>query len=73
MYEQFFGAIPDGLETHHLCLNRHCCNQGHVMMVSREKHVELTPGHFVHTPVKGPTAPEGIRFNQANTRIDAHG
>lgn len=33
-YEMFVGSVPDGLELHHLCRNRICCNPDHLEPVT---------------------------------------
>ena len=38
MYESFCGPIEDGLEIHHWCENKRCCNPSHMLAVSRQRH-----------------------------------
>lgn len=33
-YEGFVGPIPDGLQIHHRCFNKICCNPGHLELVT---------------------------------------
>jgi hypothetical protein len=38
IYESFCGPIEDGLEIHHWCENKRCCNPSHMLAVSRQGH-----------------------------------
>ena len=38
MYESFCGPIKDGLEIHHWCENKRCCNPSHMLAVSSREH-----------------------------------
>ena len=40
MYEQYFGPIPKGLESHHVCFNKHCCNPAHILLVTKAEHLQ---------------------------------
>lgn len=34
-------SIPDTMQIHHVCKTRTCCNPDHLILVSRERHLEL--------------------------------
>jgi len=68
MYEAFFGAIPEGFEVHHICKSKNCCNPGHLMVVSHQEHMELTPRSRSWTHCK-----RGHPFDEANTLIESNG
>jgi len=36
-----YGPIPDGLEIHHLCRNRSCCNPDHLIAVTHQENMKL--------------------------------
>jgi hypothetical protein len=42
-YAWFIGPVPDGRELHHRCENRQCVNPAHLVAVTREEHIALTP------------------------------
>ncbi len=42
-YEVFVGAIPTGMEIHHKCGNRLCCNPEHLEMLTDLKHKHADP------------------------------
>ena len=37
-YQFWIGPIPAGMELHHLCGRRHCCNPDHLQPVSHREH-----------------------------------
>jgi hypothetical protein len=73
MYEAYFGPIPEGLESHHLCFAKHCYNPGHVMLVSSREHIELTPGNIIMQQRVKTQCVRGHPFNEANTYMAPSG
>jgi len=73
MYEAFFGAIPEGCEAHHICKSKNCCNPGHLMVVSHQEHMELTPGTVGYDNRAKTRCKAGHPFDEANTRIESNG
>src|ERR1700675_3291189 len=43
MYELLIAPVGPGLEVHHRCENRGCCNPDHLETVTREEHQERHP------------------------------
>lgn len=41
LWEQEKGAIPKGLELHHICGTRCCVNVSHLVLVTRKEHISL--------------------------------
>ena len=59
------GAIPEGLETHHICGNKLCTNPKHVVVVDESKH-----GFYHYSlQLKSDHCGNGHRFNDKNTRM----
>ena len=42
IYEQTYGALPDGYEIHHTCHNRACCNINHLELIEGHTHAILS-------------------------------
>ena len=40
-YMLHVGLIPDGLEVHHECHVRYCCNSDHLVLVTHEENMAL--------------------------------
>ncbi len=69
-YEQFVGAIPDGLVIDHLCRNRACCNPHHLRVCTRRENT-LAPGSEAPAAIHAAKThcPDGHPYNDANTRV----
>lgn len=39
MWEEVRGPVPEGLELDHLCMNRSCCNPGHLEPVTHQLNI----------------------------------
>jgi HNH endonuclease len=48
VWELYNGPIPVGKEPHHECENKRCVNPGHLRLVSRAEHVDLSPKNITH-------------------------
>lgn len=48
-FEKVFGAIPAGMQLHHLCGNRSCVNPRHLEIVSPLEHAGKSP-RVTHCP-----------------------
>jgi hypothetical protein len=48
-YEHWRGAIPEGLEVDHTCVNSRCCNPMHLEVVSQ--HVNLMRKFYRRQPL----------------------
>lgn len=44
-HEAFIGAIPDGLQIDHLCMNKPCVNPDHLQAVTPSVNVRRAPNH----------------------------
>jgi hypothetical protein len=73
MYEAFFGAIPQDVEIHHICKNKNCCNPGHLMLVSHQEHMKLSPGTVGYDNRAKTRCKAGHPFDEMNTRIESNG
>lgn len=40
-YRRYNGAIPDGMQVHHLCGRRNCVNPDHLVLVMHEDHLRI--------------------------------
>lgn len=65
MFVAFQGPIPDGLECHHRCRNRACCNPAHLELLSRHENASLAQQR---THCK-----RGHEFTPETTRFDSDG
>jgi len=41
VYEQYFGLIPEGMDLHHKCETRWCCNPYHLTPVTNAENTRL--------------------------------
>jgi hypothetical protein len=55
MFESFCGLIEDGLEIHHWCENKRCCNPSHMLAVSSREHKKY---HYYEGPKSMTDRPE---------------
>lgn len=42
LWEDKYGQIPEGFEVHHTCNVRSCCNVGHLEILLKSVHIQLT-------------------------------
>jgi hypothetical protein len=69
VYETLIGPVPDGLELHHRCQNKKCCNPWHLEPVTRSQHIRIEPrgnGRDVRTH-----CPRGHPYDLINTGWNA--
>lgn len=68
-YILFNGQIPDGLQLHHICENRACCNPDHLKPVTPKEHiVDLTTRSVAYRSKRVTHCPKGHPYNEENTR-----
>ena len=44
LYEQKYGSLPKGTQSHHKCRNKRCVNPDHIQPLSPQKHGEIHGG-----------------------------
>jgi hypothetical protein len=67
VWEMWNGPVPDGLQLHHECANKGCCNPGHLAAVTAKEHyVDLTPRHITYTNARKTHCPAGHPFVSGN-------
>lgn len=62
-WELWSGPIPDGMELHHICDNKACCNPSHLEPVTRKEHQARSPrwvGHRTHCPRGHELSPDNL-------------
>jgi len=48
-YEEFYGAVPEGLEIDHLCENRACINLKHLRVATHAENMSHAKTRNLHT------------------------
>ena len=69
VYQCLIGPIPEGKQMHHVCKNKHCCNPGHLEILTLREHLLKTPSTFKRLSL----CKKGHEFSQENTRIGPDG
>lgn len=67
-YELRNGPIPSGLEAHHICSNRACCNPSHIKPITHRENTLL--GDTITARAAGTThCPQGHPYDSENTLL----
>lgn len=67
-HDLFIGAIPDGMQAHHICEVKLCCNPKHLKLLSLADHRRLHPCLDFGLVQSGKThCPQGHEYTQENT------
>ena len=65
IYEQMFGPIPDGYESHHICETSWCVNPYHLQMVTRGEHAKTKNFYQkTHCVIGHPLSGENLRIRK---------
>jgi hypothetical protein len=63
------GQVPDGMELHHRCEVKHCCNPEHLVVTTPKGH----RGFHVHYRSLRTHCPKGHAYTPENIRSSKHG
>lgn len=74
-YELFFGPMPAGLESDHLCRNRPCANPWHLEAVTHKENDRRGIAGIVNAArMRGKThCPQGHPYDRSNTYVRVEG
>lgn len=67
VYELLRGPIPKGLECHHTCHVRTCCNPDHIELLTRAEHRKLVRIAPTNGYEKKTHCPKGHPYDDENT------
>lgn len=67
MWTALFGTVPEGLELHHACENKACCNPLHLQALTRRDHKRAHFAHLEHCP-HGHAPEDYVRDNRGRRR-----
>jgi hypothetical protein len=73
MWELTYGPIPAGLEPHHKCENKRCVRPGHLELVTKEEHLDLSPRNITMQNRAKEECKNGHPFDEANTLWRSNG
>ena len=60
IYEDAYGALPDGWDVHHKCGVKNCVNLAHLEAVQHATHAKLHNEPRTHCPQGHPMTPENV-------------
>jgi hypothetical protein len=72
-YNLLVGEIPWGMEPHHRCENKRCANPGHLELVTKSRHIELSPTNITHRNKAKTHCVNGHEFTPENTIVRHNG